>query len=58
VPNLQVGGQVGQFLALRAFPIPSPAVMGRIGDGFRGSARSFAEAHQIPLIKFAMASGR
>jgi hypothetical protein len=36
VPNLQVGGQVVQFLALRGFPIPSPAVINRIGDGFLG----------------------
>ena len=38
VPNLQVGGQVVQFLALRGFPIPSPVVVGRIGDQFRRSA--------------------
>ena len=44
VPNLQVGGQVVQFLALRGFPIPSPVVVGRIGDQFRRSVRSFAEA--------------
>ena len=31
VPNLQVGGQAAQFLALRGFPIPSPAVINRIG---------------------------
>src|SRR3954468_8897206 len=52
VPNLQVGGQVVQFLALRGFPIPSPAVVGRIGDGFRRSVRSFADGNQIPMIKF------
>ena len=52
VPNLQVGGQVVQFLASRGFPIPSPAVISRIGDGFRRAVRSFADANQIPLIKF------
>ena len=52
VPNLQVGGQVVQFLAARGFPIPSPAVVGRIGDGFRRSVRSFADSNQIPMIKF------
>ena len=52
VPNLQVGGQVVQFLALRGFPIPSPVVVGRIGDQFRRSVRSFADANQIPMIKF------
>jgi hypothetical protein len=29
-----VGGQVVQFLAPRVFPIPSPAVINRISDGF------------------------
>jgi hypothetical protein len=52
VPNLQVGGQVVQFLASRGFPIPSPAVVGRIGDAFRRSVRSFADANQIPFIRF------
>ena len=52
VPNLQVGGQVVQFLASRGFPIPSPAVVGRIGDQFRRSVRSFADANEIPMIKF------
>jgi hypothetical protein len=53
VPNLQVGGQVVQFLAHQGFPIPSPVVVGRIGDGFRRAVRSFADTNQIPMIKFA-----
>jgi len=52
VPNLQVGGQVVQFLALRGFPIPSPAVVGRIGDQFRRSVRSFCDINQIPMVMF------
>jgi len=52
VPNLQVGGQVVAFLASRGFPIPSPVVVGRIGDQFRRSVRSFADNNQIPMIKF------
>jgi hypothetical protein len=52
VPNLQVGGQVVQFLASRGFPIPSPVVVGRIGDQFRRLVRSFADANQIPVIRF------
>jgi hypothetical protein len=52
VPNLQVGGQVVQFLASRGFPIPSPAVINRIGDGFRRAVRSFADSNQIPMVKF------
>jgi hypothetical protein len=53
VPNLQVGGQVVQFLASRGFPIPSPAVINRIGDGCRRAVRSFADANQVPVIRFA-----
>ena len=52
VPNLQVGGQVVTFPASRGFPIPSPAVVGRIGDRFRASVRSFADSNQIPMVKF------
>ena len=37
VPNLQVGGQVVGFLAGQGFPIPSPAVIHRIGERFRDS---------------------
>ena len=39
VPNLQVGGQIVQFLAGQGFPIPSPAVVARIGDRFRDAGR-------------------
>ena len=56
VPNLQLGGQVVQFLALRGFPIPSPVVVGRIGDQFRRLVRSFADTNSIPVIKFARAT--
>jgi hypothetical protein len=52
VLNLQVGGQVVQFLGSRGFPIPSLAVISKIGDSFRLAVRSFADADQIPLIKF------
>src|SRR5215210_3493794 len=52
VPNLQVGGQVVHFLASRGFPIPSPVVVGRIGEQFRRLVRSFADTNQIPVIKF------
>jgi hypothetical protein len=51
--NLQVGDQVVQFLAARGFPTPSPAVVGRIGDGFRRAVRSFTDNNQIPMVKFA-----
>jgi hypothetical protein len=52
VPNLQVGGQVVQYLAARGFPIPSPAVVNRIGERFRESVRRFAEVNGIPVVRF------
>jgi hypothetical protein len=53
VPNLQVAGQVVQFLAVRGFPIPSPAVVNRIGERFRDAVRTFAAANHIPVVRFA-----
>ena len=52
VPNLQVGGQVVQYLAARGFPIPSPAVVNRIGERFREAVRRFADRNGIPVVKF------
>lgn len=52
VPNLQVGGQVVQYLAKRGFPIPSPVVVGRIGDRFRDAVRRFAALNHIPVVRF------
>jgi hypothetical protein len=53
VPNLQVGGQIVQFLAGQGFPIPSPAVVARIGDRFRDAVRRLAETQHIPVVRFA-----
>ena len=33
-------------------PIPSPAIMEKIGTAFRSSVRSFAEANHIPVVRF------
>lgn len=52
VPNLQVGGQVVRFLAARGFPIPSPAVVNRIGERFREGVRRFAGTNHIPVVRF------
>jgi len=41
-----------QFLAKRGFPIPSPALIGKIGDRFRESVRTFASSNHIPVVKF------
>jgi hypothetical protein len=53
VPNMQVGGQIVQFLAGQGFPIPSPAVVGRIGDRFRDAVRRLSDTEHIPVVRFA-----
>jgi hypothetical protein len=53
VPNLQVGGQVVSFLTAHlGNPIPSPAILEKIGTAFRKSVASFAEADHIPVVRF------
>jgi hypothetical protein len=53
VPNLQVGGQVVSFMTRHlGYEIPSPAIMERIGTAFRRGVRSFADAHDVPVVKF------
>ena len=49
--QLQVGGQVTQFLSHRGYPVPSPACLRQIGDGFRRRVASFAEANHIPVVE-------
>jgi hypothetical protein len=48
--ELQVGGQVVQFLRHRGFPVPSPACLQQIGDAFRRSVASYADANHIPVV--------
>ena len=53
VPNLQVGGQVASFLTQHlGNPIPSPAILEKIGTGFRRAVRSFAADNEIPVVHF------
>ena len=53
VPNLQVGGQVVSFMTAHlGYPIPSPAIMEKIGTAFRRAVDEFAEANQIPVVRF------
>ncbi|MGH3524495.1 MAG: hypothetical protein ACRDU4_17140, partial [Mycobacterium sp.] len=53
VPNLQVGGQVVSFMTVHlGNPIPSPAIMEKIGTAFRRSVRVFAEEHEIAVVRF------
>ena len=48
--QLQVGGQVIQFLQHRGYPVPSPACLQQIGDAFRRRVASFADANHIPVV--------
>lgn len=52
VPNLQVGGQVVNFLMHRGFPIPSPALLEKNGTRFRHAVETYAEANGIPWVRF------
>src|SRR5258707_15026439 len=53
VPNLQVAGQVVSFMTQHlGCPIPSPAIMEKIGTAFRRAVSAFAEAEHIPVVRF------
>lgn len=53
VPKLQVGGQVVGFLTRHlGNPIPSPALLDQIGQRFRRAVEGFAQANQIPVVRF------
>ena len=54
VPLLQVGGQVVSFLTRHlGFPIPSPALLEKIGNRFRLAVRRFAAENDVPMVRFA-----
>ena len=54
VPILQSSGQVVAFMTQHlGLPIPSPALFDKIGQRFRRAVASFAEASDIPWVKFA-----
>jgi hypothetical protein len=56
VPNLQVGGEVVSFLTQHlGNPIPSPAILERIGTRFRKAMDSFAADNKIPVVRFGKA---
>src|SRR3954468_18163918 len=53
IPKLQTSAQVVAFLSGHlGFPFPSPALFNRIGDRFRRAVGSYAEANDIPWIRF------
>src|SRR6266508_2139668 len=59
VPNLQVGGQVVSFMTQHlGCPIPSPAILERIGTGCRRSVSAFAESEHIPVVRFSKGDRR
>ena len=53
VPKLQVAGQVVGFMTRHlGLPIPSPAIMEKIGTRFRLAVTRFAADDHIPVVKF------
>jgi len=53
VPNLQVAGQVVRFMTQHlGYPIPSPAIMEKMGTAFRYAVTLFAQANHIPVVRF------
>jgi hypothetical protein len=53
IPTLQTSAQVVAFLSRHlGYPFPSPALFTKIGDRFRRAATSFAQANNIPWVKF------
>ena len=52
VPRLMTQGQVIRFLLDRGFPIPSPAVLGKIGRDYVNQINAFVAEHEIPVVKF------
>jgi hypothetical protein len=53
VPKLMTSFQVVRFLLDRGFPIPSPALLGKIGRAYVAAVDRFAERNGIPVLRFA-----
>ena len=52
VPKLMSDGQVVRFLLDRGFPIPSPALLGKIGQRYTAAIERFAARNSIPIVRF------
>jgi len=52
VPRLMCEGQVIRFLLDRGFPIPSPAVLGKIGRDYVNRVNQFIVDNEIPTVRF------
>ena len=51
VPILQTGSQVNRFLIDHlGNPVPSPALIEKIGNRFRREVKAFADEHHIPIL--------
>ena len=52
VPRLMCEGQVIRFLLDRGFPIPSPAMLGKMGRDYVNQINDYIASNQIPTVKF------
>jgi hypothetical protein len=52
IPRLQSEGMIVRFLLDRGFPIPSPALLGKIGAGYVRAIERFAKRNRIPVAHF------
>jgi hypothetical protein len=52
VPRLMTAGQVVRFLLDRGNPIPSPALLGKIGRAYVREVERFAAERKIPVVRF------
>ncbi len=53
IPNLQVPGQLVNFLTKhRGNVIPSPILLGKIGQQFQQAIQDYAQKQEIPLVHF------
>jgi hypothetical protein len=52
VPKLMTQGQVIRFLLDRGNPIPSPALLGKIGRAYVEAINRFARERSIPVVRF------
>ncbi len=52
VPRLMTEGMVVRFLLDRGNPIPSPALLGKIGRAYVQAIERFAAEREIPVVRF------
>jgi hypothetical protein len=52
LPRLQTQGQVIRFLLDQGFPIPSPALLGKIGRRYVDAVERYARNRGIPVVRF------